>query len=117
MDVMDNSWLPELIIKNSYLDNYFKKNLLKRFFVKKILKIFSLVKTAFSSSMFLLIFPLVRTAFLSSILNLKSVKKKHLKKELNEELMPVAWHPNRWWEWCISDDEKKEIDRMFIEEL
>ena len=31
--------------------------------------------------------------------------------------MPVAWHPNRWWDWCMSEDEKKEIDPMFIEEL
>ena len=31
--------------------------------------------------------------------------------------MPVAWHTNRWWDWCVSEDEKKEIDPMFIEEL
>ena len=31
--------------------------------------------------------------------------------------MPVAWHPNRWWEFCVSEDEKKEIDPVFIEEL
>ena len=31
--------------------------------------------------------------------------------------MPVAWHPSRWWDWCVSEDEKKEIDPMFIEEL
>ena len=31
--------------------------------------------------------------------------------------MPVAWHSNTWWVWCISEDEKKEIDPMFIEEL
>ena len=31
--------------------------------------------------------------------------------------MPVAWHPNRWWDWWVSEDEKKEIDPMFIEEL
>ena len=29
--------------------------------------------------------------------------------------MPVAWHPKRWWDWCVSEDEKKEI--MFIEEF
>ena len=29
--------------------------------------------------------------------------------------MPVAWHPNRWWDWCRSEVEKKEIDSMFIE--
>ena len=31
--------------------------------------------------------------------------------------MPVAWHPNKWWDWCMSEDEKKEIDPVFIEEL
>ena len=31
--------------------------------------------------------------------------------------MQVAWHLNRWWDWCVSEDEKKQIDEMFIEEL
>ena len=31
--------------------------------------------------------------------------------------MPVAWHSNRWWDWCVSEDQKKEIDSMFIKEL
>ena len=31
--------------------------------------------------------------------------------------MSVSWHPNRLWDWCMSEDEKKEIDPMFIEEL
>ena len=42
---------------------------------------------------------------------------KNLKKELSEKLIPVAWHPNRWWDWCMSEDEKKEIDSIFIEQL
>ena len=21
--------------------------------------------------------------------------------------MPVAWHPSRLWDWCMSEDEKK----------
>ena len=32
---------------------------------------------------------------------------KRQEKELNEELMSVAWHQNRWWDWCVSEDEKK----------
>ena len=28
----------------------------------------------------------------------KFEKRKLLKKELNEELIPVAWDPNRWWD-------------------
>ena len=31
--------------------------------------------------------------------------------------MLVACHPNRWWDWCMSKDGKKETDTMFIEEL
>ena len=47
----------------------------------------------------------------------KFEKRKALKKELNEELMPEAWHPNRRWNWCLSEDEKKEINPLFIKEL
>ena len=35
--------------------------------------------------------------FWLGILNLE--KNKELKNGLSEELMPVAWHPNRWWDW------------------
>ena len=48
---------------------------------------------------------------------IKVEKRKALKKKLNEELMPVAWHPKRWWNFCVLEDEKKEIDPIFIEEL
>ena len=20
--------------------------------------------------------------------------------------MPIAWHPSRWWDWCVPNDEK-----------
>ena len=36
---------------------------------------------------------------------------------ISEELIPVAWHPNIWWNWCMSEDQKEEINSMFIEEL
>ena len=49
--------------------------------------------------------------------HIKFVKRKELKKYISEELIAIAWHPNRWWEWCLSEDEKKEIDPMFIEEF
>ena len=47
----------------------------------------------------------------------KFEKHKELKKKLNEELMSVAWHPKRCWDWCVPEDEKMKIDSMFIEEL
>ena len=28
---------------------------------------------------------------------------------ISEELMPIAWHPERWWNFCMSEDEEKEI--------
>ena len=31
--------------------------------------------------------------------------------------MPIVWHPVRWWDWCVSEDEKKEINPILIEEL
>ena len=40
---------------------------------------------------------------------------KALKKELNEELMLVPWHPLRWWDWCLPEEEKKEIEPIFTE--
>ena len=46
--------------------------------------------------------------------NIKFEKHIELKKELNEELMPVAWRPNRWWDWCMSEDEKKEINKSKV---
>ena len=24
--------------------------------------------------------------------------------------MPIAWHPKRWWNYCMSEHEKKEIE-------
>ena len=36
----------------------------------------------------------------------------HLKK-IDEKLMPVACHTERWWDWCLVEDEKKEIDQIF----
>ena len=44
----------------------------------------------------------------------KFEKLKTLLKELNEELMSVLCHPNRWWDRCVSENEKKETDSMFI---
>ena len=28
---------------------------------------------------------------------------------LRDELMRIAWHPNRWWDWCMPEDKKQEI--------
>ena len=40
-------------------------------------------------------------------------KRKTQKASIIEELMPVAWHPSRYWDWCISEDEKKETEELW----
>ena len=83
-----SSWLLELIIKSSCLNNYLKKLFCQAscfnyqsnqdsFFVKHIILTFSVIKTAFLAW------------------HIKFEKRKELKKESNEELMPVEWHPKR----------------------
>ena len=42
-------------------------------------------------------------------------KRKALKKDINEELMLAVWHPKRWWNFCMSEDKKKEIEPIFTE--
>ena len=37
---------------------------------------------------------------------------KLFKKEISKELMPVAWHPTRWCDWCMPKDKKKEIEPL-----
>ena len=46
--------------------------------------------------------------------HIKFEKHKEFKKVLSEELQPKAWHPSRRWDWYMSEDEKKEIDKMFL---
>ena len=41
--------------------------------------------------------------------HIKFKKRKELKKKISDELIPLAWHPKRWWNFCLSEDEKKEI--------
>ena len=34
-------------------------------------------------------------------------KRKAQKAKIKEELLPIAWHPDRVMDWCMSDDEKR----------
>ena len=34
------------------------------------------------------------------------------KKKMERELIPIAWHPSRWWNWCMSEDEKKGTEKL-----
>ena len=40
-------------------------------------------------------------------------KSKAQKLSIKEELMPIAWHPSRWWDWCMPEEEKKKTDKFF----
>ena len=37
-------------------------------------------------------------------------KRKVQKAQIKKELMPITWHPSRWWDWCVPEDEKKETE-------
>ena len=34
-------------------------------------------------------------------------KRKAQKAKIKEELMPIAWHASRWWDWCVPENKKK----------
>ena len=40
-------------------------------------------------------------------------KRRAQKASIKKELMPIAWHPSKWWDWCISKDEKKETEKLW----
>ena len=40
-------------------------------------------------------------------------KHKAQKSQIKKQLMPIAWHPSRYWDWCISEDEKKETEQLW----
>ena len=44
------------------------------------------------------------------IVNLKNAN--HLKK-ISEDLMSIAWHRRKWGNFCMAEDEKKEIEAIF----
>ena len=40
-------------------------------------------------------------------------KWKAQKANIREELLPIAWHPSRYWDWCMSEDEKQEKGKLW----
>ena len=40
------------------------------------------------------------------------LKRKAQKAQIKKELMPIAWHLSRWWDWCISKDEKRNTEAL-----
>ena len=31
--------------------------------------------------------------------------------------MSIAWQTTRWWDWCMTEDEKKRINSIFIDKV
>ena len=44
-------------------------------------------------------------------------KRKTQKAKIKDELMPLAWHPSRWWDWCVPEDEKKRNRKIVFDHL
>ena len=40
-------------------------------------------------------------------------KRKVQKASIKEDLMSITWHPSRWWDWCVPEDEKRETENFF----
>ena len=40
-------------------------------------------------------------------------KRKTQKTSIKEELLPIAWHPSRWWDWCVIEDEKRDTEKLW----
>ena len=40
-------------------------------------------------------------------------KCKAQKAQIEKELMPIAWHPSRWLDWSVPEDEKKKTEKLW----
>ena len=40
-------------------------------------------------------------------------KRKAQKASIKEELLPIAWHPSRWRDWCLPEVEKQETEKLW----
>ena len=40
-------------------------------------------------------------------------QRKAEKAKIKEELLPVAWHPDRVIDWCFSEDEKEVLEKLW----
>ena len=37
---------------------------------------------------------------------------KLIRKKVSQELMSIAWHPKRWWNFRMSEDKKKKLKAL-----
>ena len=43
------------------------------------------------------------------------LKRKAQKTKIKEELFPIAWHPPRYWDWSMSEEEKEETEKLWAQ--
>ena len=59
---------------------------------------------------------ILKSLFMSALwLGLIDLNNVNYLKDVSKELMPVPWNPTRWWDWCMSEDEKKGIEPIFTD--
>ena len=99
-------------MKNSYLNNY-----LERLFCEANCFNFFLWSEQLFRQGNCFTFQSNQDSFFVRLLvwHIKFEKRKELKKNISEELMPIAWQTKKWWDFCMSEDEKKEIEPIFTE--
>ena len=39
-------------------------------------------------------------------------KRKAQKASIKEELLPIAWHPLKWRDWCMSEHKKRDTEKL-----
>ena len=42
-------------------------------------------------------------------------KRKAQKAQIKKKLMPIAWHPSKWWNWYVPEDKKKETEKLWAQ--
>ena len=40
-------------------------------------------------------------------------QRKAQKAQIKKEILPIAWHPSKYWDWCISEDEKSDAEKLW----
>uniref|UniRef100_UPI001C0712A8 hypothetical protein n=1 Tax=Acinetobacter baumannii TaxID=470 RepID=UPI001C0712A8 len=33
--------------------------------------------------------------------------------KIRDEILPIAWHPDRYWNWCLDEEEKERAKKMW----
>ena len=39
--------------------------------------------------------------------------KRKFSNKIYDELLPIAWHPSRVWDWCFDEDEKRVAEKLW----